>query len=117
MAFRDAFGQLWEYVRCGFGLKILPPAFASMVAEQLGDLKGNGGYNYFDDILIYTANFDHHLALVSAVLSRLQAGGLSVNFAKSKWCFASLEFVGMVGRAAHGVQASSDSRGNPAYDG
>ena len=31
-AFQDAFGQLWEYVRCGFGLKILPPAFARTVA-------------------------------------------------------------------------------------
>ena len=32
-AFQDAFGQLWEYMRCEFGLKILPRAFASMVAE------------------------------------------------------------------------------------
>ena len=37
-AFRDVFGQLWEYVRCDFALKILPPAFASMVADLLGDL-------------------------------------------------------------------------------
>ena len=77
-AFRDAFGQLWEYVRCGFGLKILPPAFASMVADLLGDLKGKGVENYLDDILIYSAGFDSHLALVAAVLARLQAGGLSV---------------------------------------
>ena len=36
-----------------------------------------------------------------------------MNFAKSKWCFASLEFVGMVGRVTGGVQASSDSRAYP----
>ena len=95
-AFRDAFGQLWEYVRCGFGLKVLPPAFASMVVDLLGDLKGKGVENYLDDILIYSTDFDSHLALVAAVLSRLQEGGLSVNFAKSRWCCASLEFVGMV---------------------
>ena len=95
-AFRDAFGQLWEYVRCDFGLKILPSAFASTVAELLGDRKGSGVENCLEDILIHSADFDHHLDLVPAVLSRLQAGGLSVNFAKSKWCFASLEFVGMV---------------------
>ena len=32
-AFRASFGQLWEYERCGFGLKIRPPAFASLVAD------------------------------------------------------------------------------------
>ena len=89
-AFRDAFGQLREYKRCGFGLKILPPAFASMVADLLGDLKGNG------DILIYSADFEGHLALIEVVLTRLQGAGRSVNFAKSKWCCASWEFVGMV---------------------
>ena len=72
--FRDAFGQLWEYVRCCFGLKILPPAFAIMVAELLGDLKGNGVENCPGDILMYIADSDHHLALVTAVQSRLQAG-------------------------------------------
>ena len=79
-SFRDAFGQLWEYMRCGFGLKILPPAFASMVAELLGELRGKGEENYLDDILIYSVNFDHHLALITSLLSRLQAEGLSANF-------------------------------------
>ena len=50
--FCDAFGQFGEYVRCGFGLKILPPAFATMVAELLSELRGNGVDNYLDDILI-----------------------------------------------------------------
>ena len=85
-----------EYVRYGVGLKILPPAFASMVADVLGDLKDKGVGTYLDDILICHANFDSHLDLMEAVLSRLQAGGLSVNVAKSKWCCPSLEFVGMI---------------------
>ena len=67
-----------------------------MVADLLGDAKGKGVDNYLDDILICSAGFDSHLALVAAVLTRLQAGGLSVNFAKSKWCCPSLEFVGMI---------------------
>ena len=65
-------------------MKILPPAFARMVAGLLGDLKGNGVDSFLDDILIYRADSDQHLALVSAVPSRVQAGGLSVNFAKSR---------------------------------
>ena len=57
MAFRDAFGRLWEYARCGFGLKILTPTFASVVADLLGDLKGNGMENDLDDNLIYSGDF------------------------------------------------------------
>ena len=62
----------------------------------MGDLKGNGVDNYLDDILIYTADFDGHLALIEGVLARLQGAGLLVNFAKSEWRWASLEIVGMV---------------------
>ena len=52
--------------------------------------------NYLDNILTYCADFRRHLALIEAVLARLQGAGLSVNFVKSKRCCASLEFVGMV---------------------
>ena len=54
-------------------MTIIPPAFASMVADLLGDLKGDGVENY-----------------------DIQGVGRSVNFAKSKWCCASLKSVGMV---------------------
>lgn len=43
---------------------------------------------------------------MTAVLSRLQAGGLSVNFAKSRWFCANLEFVGMV-MDRQGVRAAA----------
>lgn len=80
--FRHALGQLGGYVRCGFGLRILPLAFVSMVGDLLGDGKGKEVDNYLDDIIIYSAAFDSHLTLVPAVLSRLQEAGLSVNFTK-----------------------------------
>lgn len=84
-------GKLWEYEWCGFGWKILPPAFASMVADCLGDLKGDGVDNY-----LHIADFDENLALVEAVLRSLQGGGRSVNFAKSECCCTSLELVCMI---------------------
>ena len=70
-AFLDAFGQLWKYMWCGFGLKILPPAVARVVAELLSGLRGKGVENYLDGILIYTKNFEQHLTLIDAVLTRL----------------------------------------------
>ena len=67
-----------------------------MVAELLSGLRGKGVENYLDDMLIYIRDFEQHLTLIDAVLSRLQSAGLSVNFAKSRWCCPGLEFVGMV---------------------
>ena len=66
-----------------------------MVAGLLSELRGNGVENYLDDILMYTKGFDEHVALIEVVLSSLQSAGLSVNFLKSRWCCASLEFVGI----------------------
>ena len=67
-----------------------------MVVELLSGLRGKGVENYLDGILIYITDFDQQLTLIDAVLTRLQSAGLSVNFAKSRWCCPSLEFVGMV---------------------
>ena len=38
-AFRDAEGKLWEYVRCGFGLKTVPSAFANYVRGSIMGVK------------------------------------------------------------------------------
>ena len=67
-AFRDADGKLWEYNRCGFGLKILPAAFAGYVARALGPLKGKGVENWLDDILISSDTFESHLSLLEETL-------------------------------------------------
>ena len=39
-ACRDARGDVWEFNRCGFGLKTIPSGFAAYVGEALGPLKG-----------------------------------------------------------------------------
>lgn len=41
-AFHDAHGQLWEFNQSGFGLKVLPACFASLVSTALGSLKNKG---------------------------------------------------------------------------
>lgn len=41
-AFRDAYGELWEFNRCDFGLKTLPSCFAAHAGEVLGLLKRRG---------------------------------------------------------------------------
>ena len=34
-AFRDAHGELWDFNRCGFGLKTIPSGIAAYVGEAL----------------------------------------------------------------------------------
>ena len=46
-------------------------AFASRVGKLLSGLRGKGVENYLDGILIYTKNFEQHLTLIDAVLTRL----------------------------------------------
>ena len=63
-AFRDAHGELWEFNRCGFGLKTIPSGFAAYVGEALGPLKGKGVENWLDDIIIHTKSVDGHVELL-----------------------------------------------------
>ena len=94
-AFRDAHGELWEFYRCGFGLKTLLSGIAANVGEALGPLKGKSVQNWLDDIT-HTKHVEGHVGLVEKVLARLQRFGLSVNLAKSIWCAPQQAFVGMV---------------------
>ena len=48
-AFRDARGHVWQYQRCGFGLKVLPATFHRTVSEA--PLPASGVKNWLDDIL------------------------------------------------------------------
>ncbi|CAN0062085.1 unnamed protein product, partial [Choristocarpus tenellus] len=93
-AFRDAHGQIWEYNRYGFGLKILLAVFSSYMREALGDLKGEGVENWPDDLFCYSSSFDEHMNNLRRLLTRLKQYGLSVNFPKSSWCMPLQEFLG-----------------------
>ena len=53
-AFRDAEGKRWEYVRCGFGLKAVPSAFANYVGGSILGVKKKGVRNWLDAIIIPT---------------------------------------------------------------
>lgn len=60
-AFCDATGKLWEYVRCGFGLKNLPAAFHTVVSQALG-LPRKRVKSWLDDIIIASKTFQEHMA-------------------------------------------------------
>ncbi|CAM9700258.1 unnamed protein product [Sphacelaria rigidula] len=92
-AFRDAKGHLWQYQRCGFGLKVLSATFHRTVSEAL--LPAKGVKNWLDDILWPSATFASHMAGLRVVLHCLLTAGLTANFQKSQWCTQQQDFVGM----------------------
>lgn len=84
-AFQDAPGSLWEYNRCGFGLKILPAAFSRLVSDALGALKGRGVEHWLDGVINFTMAFDEHLESLQAVMQHSVDSGLSVKAKKCAW--------------------------------
>ncbi|CAM9759061.1 unnamed protein product [Sphacelaria rigidula] len=88
-AFRGALSQLWEYNRCGSGLKNLPSEspirFARGISKTLGSLIGEGVQVWLDDILIFRITLSERLYLKWKILSALLEAKYFVNFAKSSW--------------------------------
>ena len=84
---RDATGKLWDYVRCGFGLKTVPSAFANYGGGQLIPVKMKGVRNWLDDIIIPTATAKDQFVLLREAFDLIRAGHLSVNLPKSEFCF------------------------------
>ena len=67
---RDARSELWDFNRCGFGLKTIPQGVAAYVGEALGPLKGKYIQNWLDDIIIHTRGVDEHVQLLKKLLAR-----------------------------------------------
>ena len=95
-AFRDAEGKLWEYVRCGFGLKTVPSAFANYVGGSITGVKKKGVRNCLDDMIIPTRIFEEQLELLREIFNCLRQSKLSVNLPKSELCFSAVEWLGMI---------------------
>ena len=95
-AFRDAEGRLWECVRCGFGLKTVPSAFANYVGGSIMGVKNKGMRNWLDDIIIPTRTFEEQLKLLRETFDCLRQSKLLVNLPKSEFCFSVVEWLGMI---------------------
>ena len=58
------------------------------------DVKLQYVYHYFDDLVIYSENFEEHMVHLREVLARLHAAGLTVNPDKVKFASDQLSFLG-----------------------
>ena len=94
-AFHDAEGKLWEYVRCGFGLKTVPSAFVNYVSGSIMEATKKGVRNWLDDT-IPTHTLGEHFKIFSEIFKRLQHSKLWVNLPKSELCFSVVGWLGMI---------------------
>ena len=53
-------------------------------------------YNYLDDIIIYSENFETHMRLLKKVLKKLEDFGLRVKLSKTNICHKELKFLGRI---------------------
>ena len=87
---------LWQYRTCPYGLSGAPSSFARLLSLVLGDLVPDDAVSYFDDILIFSDNFELHLARLEKVFCRLAAANLTLNLSKCRFFQSRITYLGHV---------------------
>ena len=87
-----AAGELYEFVRCPFGLKNAVSLCSRIMKEIFGDLEGVS--IYLDDLLIHAADNKKHDEILKIVLGRIRAHNLSLNMKKCSFYKDSVAFLG-----------------------
>lgn len=85
---------LYEFTRMPFGLTNAPATFQRQMNRILSDLPFC--VIYVDDILIFSANEEEHLAHLRAVFERIERANMAMNLAKCHFGMTSIHFLGHV---------------------
>ena len=91
-----AFGTpkgLMEFCRLPFGLSTACASYIRLMRKVLDGLDISF---YFDNILIYSKNFESHVVMIERVLNRLRSFGLTVKPSKMSICVPSIKYLGFV---------------------
>ena len=86
----------FAYLRMPMGLKGAPTAFQRFMTEIFSDLLYRGVLVFIDDILIYSATWEEHLALVDKVLRRLSQHNLQAKVGKCHFGAKEIKYLGSV---------------------
>ncbi|KFD45138.1 hypothetical protein M513_13985 [Trichuris suis] len=87
---------LFQFKKMPFGLCNAPASFSRLMDQVLGDLKWTACLSYMDDILVFSATFDEHVARLKAVLSALANNGLRLQPTKCVIGTDKTEYLGHV---------------------
>ena len=94
-AFTCPFG-LYEFKRMPFGLSNAPATFQRLMNSTMSDFIFSILLVYLDDLLVYSSDFEKHIAALEAVLDRLQQVGVKLNPEKCDFAQDHVHFLGHV---------------------
>ena len=83
----------FHFTRMPFGVKNAPACFQSLMQRVLAGLT-DYATAYMDDVVIFSQNWDDHVAHISSVLETIGGVGLIVNPKKCCWGGRAVEFLG-----------------------
>ena len=92
-AFSTPFGH-FQYRTMPFGLTNAPATFQRLMNRIFGPKLGKDLLAYLDDIVIFSQDFESHLASLDEVLSLLEEAGLKCQPAKCQVFRKSLVYLG-----------------------
>ncbi|KAK7887202.1 hypothetical protein WMY93_026823 [Mugilogobius chulae] len=85
---------LYEFTRMPFGLSNAPATFQRLMHTCLGDQNLQSVLIYLDDVIIYSPDFDSHLAHLDSVLEKLERHGLKLKPDKCHFLRNEVQYLG-----------------------
>ena len=87
---------LYEFNRMPFGLTNAPATFQRLMTTVFGDMNFDSVLLYLDDIIVFSATVEEHVARLSKVFSRLREHGLKLKPSKCHLLQSSVKYLGHV---------------------
>jgi hypothetical protein len=92
-AFCTPFG-FFEFNKLPMGISVGSQGLSRVIDELFADLKGRWVFNFLDDLFVYSASVEEHLAHVREVLRRLQEAGFTLNPDKVTFGGIEIQYLG-----------------------
>jgi len=94
-AFSDGY-RLFQFRRMPFGLATAPSTFQRAINTVLNPVLGHHALAYLDDVVIYSHNFEEHLAHLDETLHLLARSGFKLNISKCQFAKNEFKFLGFL---------------------
>ena len=93
-AFRASSGQLYEFNQVPFGLCSTPATFSRLMDHVLSGLHWETCLFYLDNIIVFSSNWEEHLARLRQVFERLRHADLKLGAKKCAFAVIEVSYLG-----------------------